>query len=153
MISNIYVVVRCLNIIITSSLSIVLVDPETPTIINGGIMTLSGPSFNTTSSHEKITCVFTDDDGDVTEMFPHTFARPINGIIVNCKAICPMPLFRKLGPHNLIVTLNNTKFEGEFIVGKGGVQLFVSVCIYIYILCASGYMMCCEILYAMLHTL
>ena len=80
-------------------------------------MKLSGPSFNTTSSHEKITCIFTDDDGDVTETFPRTFARPIKGIIVNCEAICPMPLFRKLGPHSLIVTLNNTKFEGEFVVG------------------------------------
>ena len=114
----------------------VLVDPDTPSIINGGVMTLTGPSFNTTSSHEKITCVFTDDDGDVTEGIPRQlFTRPIQGIIVYCKAICPMPLFRKLGPHNLTVMLNDTKFVGQFEVGKGGVDICVwvvktSLCIY-----------------------
>ena len=81
-------------------------------------MTLTGPSFDTTSSHEKITCVFTDDDGDVTEGFPRGFTRLINGIVVNCKAICPMPLFRKLGSHNLTVVLNDRRYVGEFEVGK-----------------------------------
>jgi len=76
-------------------------------------MTLSGPSFNTTNTHEKISCVFTDDNGDTV----HT-AQPINGIIVNCKAICPMPLFKKLGPHQLTVNLSETRFVGEFEVGK-----------------------------------
>ncbi|XP_065894428.1 protein mesh-like isoform X2 [Dysidea avara] len=92
----------------------ILVDPDTPSIINGGVMTLTGPSFDTTSSHEKITCVFTDDDGDVTEGFPRGFTRLINGIVVNCKAICPMPLFRKLGSHNLTVVLNDRRYVGEF---------------------------------------
>ena len=93
-------------------------DPDTPSITNGGVMTLTGPSFNASSDHEKITCTFTDDDGDVTEGFPRDFTRPINGIVVNCKAICPMPLFRKLSPHNLTVVLNDKRYVGEFEVGK-----------------------------------
>ena len=116
--------------------STVLVDPITPTITNGGVMTLSGPSFNTTSSHEKIICVFIDDDGDVTEGIPRElFTRPIQGIIVNCKAICPMPMFRKLGPHSLTVTLNDTKFVGEFEVGKGDVDVFLYLYVCVFLLC------------------
>ena len=81
-------------------------------------MVLTGPSFNTSSTHDDVTCVFTDDDGDVTVILPRTFERPIKGIIENCKAICPMPLFRKLGPHNLTITVNGSSYVGEFEVGK-----------------------------------
>ena len=98
----------------------VLVDPETPSIINGGVMTLSGPSFKKNANQDGITCVFTDDDGeDVTEYDRRrTHQRAINGIILNCKAICPMPLFRKLGVHRLNVTLEGKSYSGDFEVGK-----------------------------------
>jgi len=89
-------------------------------------MSLSGPSFNTTSNHENIACIFADDDGDVTKGFPRDFKRPINGIIFNCRAICPMPLFRKLGPHNLTVAFKDRKFVGGFTVGKSSMH----ACIY-----------------------
>ena len=97
---------------------IVLVDPDTPSIINGGVMILTGPSFNSKNSNEEITCVFTDDEGNVTTILPQIFEDPIKGIITNCKAICPMPLFRKLGTHNLTITVNGTNYVGVFEVGK-----------------------------------
>jgi len=111
-----YGILYFLNVLLLFT-SIVLVDPDAPTIINGGVMTLSGPSFNTTNTHEKISCVFTDDTGDRVHA-----AQSINGIIVNCKAICPMPLFKKLGPHQLIVNLRETRFVGEFEVGKDNAE-------------------------------
>ena len=94
-------------------------------------MTLSGPSFNRHSSHENITCVFTDDDGDVATILPNTFEKPMKGIIVNCRAICPIPLFRKLGPHNLTVVVNGTSYVGDFEVGKDASVLFVLFCYYV----------------------
>ena len=98
----------------------VLVDPETPSIINGGVMTLSGPSFKKNANQDGVTCVFTDDGGDVIEYNDRrrTHQRTINGVIVNCKAICPMPLFRKLGVHRLNVTLEGKSYSGDFEVGK-----------------------------------
>ena len=106
----------------------VLVDPETPSIINGGVMGLTGRSFNTDNTHDDVTCTFTDDDGDVTTVLPRCFECPIKGIIVNCKAICPMPLFRKLGPHNLTVTVNDNSYVGGFVVGK----IVLIICVVLY---------------------
>ena len=103
-------------------------DPETPSIINGGVMGLTGRSFNTDNTHDDVTCTFTDDDGDVTTALPRSFECPIKGIIVNCKAICLMPLFRKFGPHNLTVTINDNSYVGGFVVGK--VVLILCVVLY-----------------------
>ena len=94
-------------------------DPDTPSIIGGGIMFLTGPCFSV--DIENITCLFTDQDGDVT-----SFTNPdntvtkriIKGITVNEKAVCPLPLFRRLGDHNVTITLGDgTKYAGSFIVG------------------------------------
>ena len=84
-------------------------------------MTLSGPSFNKSTEYDGVTCVFYDEDGDVTEY--NTRRRTaIKGIIVNCKAICPMPLFKKLGQHRLNVTVKNKSFLSGFEVGKPRVK-------------------------------
>jgi len=97
------------------------VNPITPTIINGGTMQLIGPCFN--GSIKSITCVFTDKDGDVTTYVDGNGLekfKKINGITVNQKAICPMPLFRRLGSHHVTITLasNNKVFSAAFEVGK-----------------------------------
>ena len=82
-------------------------------------MFLTGPCFSV--DIENITCLFTDQDGDVT-----SFTNPdntvtkriIKGITVNEKAVCPLPLFRRLGDHNVTITLGDgTKYTGSFIVG------------------------------------
>ena len=82
-------------------------------------MLLIGPCFSV--SIEKITCLFTDEEGDVT-----SFTNPdgtqtirvINGITVNGQAVCPMPLFRALGEHSVKVILRNgTNYTGYFNVG------------------------------------
>ena len=92
-------------------------------------MTLSGPSFNKSTEHDDVVCVFYDEDGDVTEFTKmmsgatQRITTSIKGIIVNCKAICPMPLFRKLGQHRLNVTVKNRSFFGEFEVGKSSVKV------------------------------
>ena len=96
-------------------------DPNTASIINGGVIKLSGPSFNKSTDHDNVMCLFTDEDGDVTEYTDRngvTHHTPIRGIIMNCEAICPMPLFRKLGVHKVHVTVNDSNFIGEFYVGK-----------------------------------
>ena len=94
-------------------------DPDTPSIIDGGVMFLTGPCFS--MEIEKITCLFTDKEGDVTSFtFPDKTVtkRVINGITVNEQAVCPLPLFRRLGNHNVTVTIRNgTKFTGSFDVG------------------------------------
>ena len=94
--------------------------PTTPTIINGGYMQLLGPCFNNT--YESIICVFTDKDGDVTSFVDGNglkSSKQIDGITVNQKAICPIPLFRRLGTHNVTITLRNNKtFSAVFEVGK-----------------------------------
>ena len=96
-------------------------DPDTPSIINGGVMTLSGPSFNKSTEHDDITCLFSDEMGDVTEFYNRKTKKVektiIKGIIVNCKAICPMPLFRRLGVHRLIVIVKGRNFSSDFDVG------------------------------------
>ena len=101
-------------------LGIRLISPKTPTIINGGTMQLIGPCFN--GSIERITCVFADKDGDVTSFVDGNglkSSKQINGITVNQKAICPIPLFRRLGSHNVTITLSNRKvFSAVFEVGK-----------------------------------
>ena len=96
-----------LNISCIFFIASVTVDPETPTIINGGVMFLTGPCFD----DGKIKCVFTDKDGKRTD---------INGIIKNRKAICPMPLFGQLGEHTLTITVINDdrKYSGTFQVGE-----------------------------------
>ena len=94
-------------------------DPEMPSIIGGGVMHLTGPCFSI--NIEKINCVFTDKDGDVTSFTNvdgTVTSRIINGITVKEKAVCPMPLFRALGAHNVTVTLDNaTRYTGNFVVG------------------------------------
>jgi len=94
-------------------------DPNTPSIINGGVMILTGPCFSI--EIERITCLFTDQEGDVTSFSDHrriVTKRVINGITQNERAVCPMPLFRRLGNHNVTVTLSNGKnFTGNFDVG------------------------------------
>lgn len=71
---------------------------------------------------ERIICVFIDKEGDVTSFTnPHRTVtnRVIKGITVNKKAVCPMPLFRRLGDHNVTITLSNgTNYTGNFFVGK-----------------------------------
>ena len=90
-------------------------DPDTPSIINGGVMKLSGPCFNT--SIETIKCTFYD----ASKQKVHSH---INGIITindkgNEKAICPMPFFKTLGSHTVVITLeNNMTYNGSFRVGE-----------------------------------
>ena len=94
-------------------------DPDTPSIINGGVMKLSGPCFNT--SNEVITCTFYD----ANEKEVH---EPINGIITindqgNEKAICPIPFFKTLGGHSVIITVDSNKtYRGSFTVGEYKIQ-------------------------------
>ena len=107
--------------IIMLCLGIRIINPKTPTIINGGTMQLIGPCFN--GSVEPITCVFTDKDGDVTSFVDENGLekfKQIKGITVNQKAICPIPLFRRLGSHNVTITItsNNGVFSTAFEVGK-----------------------------------
>ena len=94
-------------------------DPNTPSIIGGGVMLLTGPCFS--KEIENITCLFTDEEGDVTSFTDHrniTTKRVISGITVYEQAVCPLPLFRRLGDHNVTVTLSNgTQYTGNFIVG------------------------------------
>ena len=98
-------------------------DPDTPTIINGGVMSLTGPCFG--KSYQNITCLFTDKDGDVTKYSVKRKIRlkTIKGIIVNDKAICPMPLFRRLGGHRLTISVDDVKYTGEFTVGTFQLRL------------------------------
>ena len=80
-------------------------------------MKLTDPCFNATL--EKITCEFKDEDGAIN--FRTRTAFKIDGLIVNTDlAVCPMPLFKKLGFHTVTITLikNQRKFVGEFEVGK-----------------------------------
>ena len=84
-------------------------------------MQLIGPCFN--GSVESITCVFTDKDGDVTLFADRNGLKnikQINGITVNQKAICPIPLFRRLGSHKVTINLtsSNKVFSAAFEVGK-----------------------------------
>ena len=94
-------------------------DPVTPSIVNGGVMLLTGPCFS--MEIEKIKCAFTDQEGDVTsvtDLRGRTTKRDINGITVNGQAVCPLPFFRRLGNHNVTITLKNgTKYTGNFFVG------------------------------------
>ena len=100
-------------------LEILRPDPDTPSIINGGVMLLTGPCFS--KEIENVTCLFTDKQGDVTEFTNPdntTINRVISGITVNEQAVCPLPLFRRLGDHNVTVTLQNgTRYSGSFTVG------------------------------------
>ena len=82
-------------------------------------MFLTGPCFS--DEIENITCLFTDKNGDVTH-FELPDGREINiiinGITVQQKAVCPLPLFRTLGNHTVIITLNdNTTYSAFFEVG------------------------------------
>ena len=92
-----------------------MVDPDTPSIINGGVMKLSGPCFNT--NNERIICKFYDAN-------KKQIHKPINGIITihdigNEKAICPMPFFHTLGKHSVFITVDNTTtYNGSFTVGE-----------------------------------
>ena len=115
-----YRLYQCTLIIFAVHCIAVLVDPDNPSIINGGVMTLSGPNFTRSKEIQNIKCFFTDRNGnDVTKKIaPRIFKRPINGIIVNCKAICPIPLFNKLGDHNLTIMVNGTSYSGQFEVGE-----------------------------------
>ena len=95
-------------------------DPETPSIINGGVMFLIGPCLST-DNIENITCLFTDNKGDVTEYkkMSMIIKRTIRGITKDGKAICPMPLFRTLGEHRLTIFIKDgTNYSGTFEVGK-----------------------------------
>ena len=109
-------------------------DPATPSIIQGGVMFLTGPCFSV--DIENITCLFTDQDGDVTSFTnpDNTVAkRMIKGITVNEKAVCPLPLFRRLGNHNVTITLGDgKKYTGNFFVG-------MLVCNYIIIVFMKSY--------------
>jgi len=89
----------------------ITVEPSTPTIINGGVMKLSGPNF---SYYQKVACVFADKDGSVTGGGQNS----ISGIVADGKAVCPMPLFRRLGKHNLTVLVDGKRYSGTFNVGK-----------------------------------
>ena len=114
-----------LNLLFTEHLE---VDPDTPSIINGGVMKLSGPCFNT--NNEVITCMFYD----ANEKEVH---EPIKGIITindkgNEKAICPMPLFKTLGHHSVVITVDNSKkYNGSFTVGEYKIFIVHPSCIYI----------------------
>ena len=83
-------------------------------------MFMSGPCFST--NIEKITCLFTDKNGDVTEFKDRhgkIQKRIIRGITQNRRAICPMPLFRTLGQHSLtVIDKDNNNYSGIFEVGK-----------------------------------
>ena len=83
-------------------------------------MHLTGPCFS--DDIEKIQCLFTDKDGDVTSftnLYGTITNRIISGITVNKKAVCPIPLLRTLGSHNVTITLSNgTNYTGNFFVGK-----------------------------------
>ena len=104
---------------IRTYVGILIPDPDTPSIISGGVMSLTGPCFS--MEIENITCLFTDKEGDVTSFTDQneiTTIRVINGITVNEKAVCPLPLFRRLGNHNVTVTLSNgTQYSASFNVG------------------------------------
>ena len=92
----------------------VTVDPETPSIINGDVMFLDGPCLSV--EIENITCIFTDNKGDVTEF---TDMKLIRGISKNRRAICPMPLFRTLGEHKLtVIVRDGSNYSGSFEVGE-----------------------------------
>ena len=105
-------------------------DPDAPSIIGGGVMTMTGPCFST--NIETITCLFTDKVGDVTAFTKKqggTINTIINGITVNEKAVCPMPLFRRLGSHNVVITLSNGKnYTGNFDVGMFIYNSYVCIC-------------------------
>ena len=94
-------------------------DPDTPSIIGGGKMILSGPCFSV--EIERIICLFTDKHGDVTSIVNPDMTitkRVIKGITVNEQAVCPIPLFRTLGSHNITITLGSGKnYTGNFEVG------------------------------------
>ena len=96
-------------------------------------MILTGPCFSIGS--ERITCLFTDQEGDVTSFTDHlgiVTKRIINGITRNEQAVCPMPLFRRLGIHNVTVTFSNgTNFTGSFDVGTYVCITFVLYMCYI----------------------
>ena len=79
-------------------------------------MKLTDPCFNATL--ENITCIFKDEDRAIN--FGKPMAVNISGLIVNTDlAVCPMPLFKKLGFHTVTIILQNGKtFVGEFEVGK-----------------------------------
>ena len=98
----------------------VTVDPETPSIINGDVMFLDGPCLSV--AIENITCIFTDNQGDVTEFKDNkgkVHRTHIRGISKNRRAVCPMPLFRTLGEHKLIVFVKDgSNYSGNFEVGK-----------------------------------
>ena len=93
-----------------------VVDPDTPSIINGGVMKLSGPCFDT--SNEVITCTFYNANEQKVDN------KSITGIITindegNVKAICPMPFFKTLGDHSVVITVDNSKnYSGSFTVGE-----------------------------------
>ena len=82
-------------------------------------MLLTGPCFSI--EIERITCLFTDFEGDVTSFTNPNGSitkRVISGITVSEQAVCPMPLFRRLGSHNVTVTLaNGLNYTGSFEVG------------------------------------
>ena len=94
-----------------------IVDPDTPSIINGGVMKLSGPCFS--PNNTVITCMFYDANQDIVYS-----SEVINGIITindkgNEKAICPMPFFKTLGNHSIVITVDNfTTYSGSFTVGE-----------------------------------
>ena len=93
-------------------------DPDTPSVISGGAMLLTGPCFSI--EIERITCLFTDFEGDVTSFTINsvTTKTVIKGITVNEQAVCPMPLFRRLGSHSVTITLpNGLNYTGSFEVG------------------------------------
>ena len=96
------------------------VDPETPSIINGDVMFLDGPCLSV--EIENITCIFTDNEGDVTEFTDrkgNTIKTLIKGISKNRRAICPMPLFRTLGEHKLtVIVRDDSNYSGSFEVGE-----------------------------------
>ena len=101
-------------------------DPDTPSIINGGVMLLTGPCFS--KKIEKITCLFTDKEGDVTNVTRMVMERVINGITVNEQAVCPLPLFRRLGIHTVTVNLSNgTQYSGDFTVGTVSIYIHTAV--------------------------
>ena len=106
------------------------VDPETPSIINGDVMFLHEPCLSV--AIENITCIFTDNEGDVTEFTDRTgkvHKKLIRGISKNRSAICPMPLFRTLGEHNYKLTVivrDGSNYSGSFEVGEFSVCTYIS---------------------------
>ena len=79
-------------------------------------MKLTDPCFNATL--QSITCIFKDEGGVIN--FRKSAMVDIDGLIVNTDlAVCPMPLFRKLGFHSVTIILQNGRtFVGQFEVGK-----------------------------------